>query len=100
MSRRKLIAGNWKMHMGPGEAGPLAQAIKKAVMDVMVADVTVAPPYLSIPEVVAALRHTGIDVAAQNLHWEPKGAYTGELSAEMIAASGCTQVIIGHSERR
>ncbi len=100
MSRRKLIAGNWKMHMGPGEAGPLALAIKAAVMDVMVADVTVAPPYLGIPEVVAALRHTGIDVAAQNLHWEPKGAFTGELSAEMIAAAGCTQVIIGHSERR
>ncbi len=100
MSRRKLIAGNWKMHMGPGEAGPLALAIKKAVMDVMVADVTVAPPYLSIPEVVAALRHTGIDVAAQNLHWETKGAFTGELSAEFIAAAGCTQVIIGHSERR
>lgn len=100
MSRRKLIAGNWKMHMGPGEAGPLALEIKKAIMDVMVADITVAPPYLSIPEVVAALRHTGIQVAAQNLHWESRGAYTGELSAEMIAAAGCTQVIIGHSERR
>ncbi len=100
MPRRTLIAGNWKMHMGPGEAGPLAQAIKKAVFDRMVADVTVAPPALSIPEVVAALRHTGIQVAAQNLHWAQKGAYTAELSAEMIVASGCTQVIIGHSERR
>jgi triosephosphate isomerase (TIM) len=100
MTRRLLIAGNWKMNVGPGDAGPLAQAIKKAVLDRMVADVTVAPPYLSIPEVVAALRHTGIQVAAQNLHWAQKGAYTAELSAEMIVAAGCTQVIIGHSERR
>jgi len=100
MSRRKLIAGNWKMYMAPGEAGPFAVELKRAVMDNMVADVTVAPPYLSIPEVVAALRHTGIQVAAQNLHWEQGGAFTGELSAEMIVAAGCTQVIIGHSERR
>ncbi|MFH1467261.1 MAG: triose-phosphate isomerase [Pseudomonadota bacterium] len=100
MSPRKLIAGNWKMHMGPGDAGPLAQALKKHVLDVFVADVTVAPPFVSLPEVVAALRHTGIQVAAQNLHWQPQGAYTGEVSAEMLVAIGCTQVIIGHSERR
>jgi triosephosphate isomerase len=103
MTPRKLIAGNWKMYMGPGEAGPLAQALKKLVLDAIygkAADVTVAPPYVSLPEVVSALRHTGIQVAAQNLHWQPKGAYTGEVSAEMLVAVGCTQVIIGHSERR
>ncbi len=100
MTRRTLIAGNWKMHMMPGEAGPLAQEIKRLVLDRMVADVTVAPPFVSLPEVVAAVRHTGIQVAGQNLHWQSKGAYTGEISAEMLRASGCTQVIIGHSERR
>jgi triosephosphate isomerase len=100
MSSRKLIAGNWKMHMGPGEAGPLAQAVRKAVLESPVADVTLAPPFVSLAEVVAAVRHTGIQVAAQDLHWEPKGAYTGEVSAEMLVAIGCTQVIIGHSERR
>jgi triosephosphate isomerase len=88
------------MHVGPGEAGPLAQALKKHLLDALRADVTVAPPFVSLPEVVAALRHTGIQVAAQNLHWEPKGAYTGEVTAEMLVAVGCTQVIIGHSERR
>ncbi len=100
MSRRLLIAGNWKMHLGPGEAGPFAQELKHALLPGMAVDVTVAPPYLGLPEAIACLKHTGVDVAGQNLHWERKGAYTGEITAEMLRAVGCSQVIIGHSERR
>ncbi len=100
MSRRKFIAGNWKMHMGPGRADTLAQDLRRELLDLQAVDLAVAPPFISIPEVVARLRHTGIHVAAQNLHWEPRGAFTGEITAEMLRDSGCTYVIIGHSERR
>ena len=100
MSRRPFIAGNWKMNLGPGEADALATALKRDLWDRQGVDVTVAPPFLSIPEVVARLRATGIQVAAQDCHWQPGGAYTGEVSASMVRAAGCTQVILGHSERR
>jgi triosephosphate isomerase (TIM) len=100
MARRPFIAGNWKMYRGPGEADTLAGELKKALFDHGAVDVAVAPPHLAIPEVVSRLRHTGLLVAAQNLHWEKEGAFTGEVSAEMIRSCGCTHVIIGHSERR
>lgn len=100
MGRRFFVAGNWKMNKGPGEAEELARDLKNVVADQPGPEVAVAPPFLSIPEVVARLKATGVYVAAQNLHWEKKGAYTGEVSAEMIRAAGCTHVIIGHSERR
>lgn len=100
MTRRFFIAGNWKMNKGPGEAEELARELKNIVADNPGPDVAVAPPTLSIPEVVGRLKGTGVKVAAQNLHWEKKGAYTGEVSAEMIRAAGCSHVLIGHSERR
>ena len=100
MPRRFFIAGNWKMNKGPVEAEALARDLKHVVADNPGPQVAVAPPYLSIPEVVARLKGTGVHVAAQNLHWEKKGAFTGELSAEMIRDAGCSHVIIGHSERR
>ena len=100
MARRPFIAGNWKMNLGPGEADTLAIALRRALGDASGVDVTVAPPFLSIPEVVARLRATGIQVAAQNCHWQPSGAYTGEIAASMVRAAGCTQVLVGHSERR
>jgi triosephosphate isomerase len=63
-------------------------------------EVVVAPPFVCVPAAVEGTRGSAIQVAAQNLHWEAQGAYTGEVSAEMIADAGCTHVIIGHSERR
>ncbi|MBN1336327.1 MAG: triose-phosphate isomerase [Deltaproteobacteria bacterium] len=100
MARRPFVVGNWKMNLGPGEADTLAIALKRALWDRQAVDVSVAPPYLSIPEVVNRLRATGIGVAAQNCHGQPAGAFTGEVSAPMVRAAGCTQVLIGHSERR
>ncbi len=100
MARRPFIAGNWKMNLGPGEADVLAMALKRDLQDRQGVDVTVAPPFLSIPEVVSRLRATGIQIAAQDCHWQASGAWTGEVSAGMVRAAGCTQVLVGHSERR
>jgi triosephosphate isomerase len=100
MRRRKLVAGNWKMFKGPQEADVLAQAIKRLVVDAPAVDVAVAPPFLSIPAVVARLKHSGVSVAGQDLHPEAQGAFTGAVSAEMLRQAGCTYGIVGHSERR
>ncbi len=100
MARRIFVAGNWKMHKGPAQADALAAALKSALVDVVTVDVAVAPPAISIPAVAARLQHTGIHVAAQNLHHEVSGAYTGELAGEMLREVGCAYVIVGHSERR
>ncbi len=99
--RRKFIVGNWKMHKGPAEADTFADALKRALAgrDAAV-DVGVAPPFLSLPAVVARLKHTGIQVAAQNLHAEIQGAYTGEVSGEMLRGAGVAYCLVGHSERR
>jgi len=100
MSRRLFIAGNWKMNRGPIEADELARALKAGLADSTAVDVAVAPPALSIPAVVARLQHTGIQVAGQNIHSQPSGAFTGELAGEWLRQLGCTHVILGHSERR
>ena len=100
MSRRIFVAGNWKMNKNPAQADALATALKAALVNQVSVDVAVAPPSLSIPAVVSRLQHTGIHVAAQNLHTAVSGAYTGELSGEMLRSAGCTYAIIGHSERR
>ena len=100
MARRPFIAGNWKMHKGPAEAEAFAQLLKSSIATEDWADVAVAPPFPSIPAVAQMLKDTGIDVAAQNLHTEPSGAFTGEVGGEMLRELGCTYVIVGHSERR
>lgn len=100
MSRRPYIVGNWKMYKSPVEADALAGALKKGLSEQSAADVGVAPPAISIPAVVARLKHTGIHVAGQDLHPEPSGAFTGAISGEMLRAAGCSDVIVGHSERR
>jgi len=99
--RRKFIVGNWKMHKGPAEADALADTLKRALAgrDASV-DVGVAPPFVSLPTVVARLKHTCIVVAAQNLHAEAQGAYTGEVSGEMLRQVGVAYCLVGHSERR
>ncbi|MES2640833.1 MAG: triose-phosphate isomerase [Myxococcota bacterium] len=98
--RRPFIAGNWKMHKGPAEADALAEVLKRSLTGQAQVDVAVAPPFLSIPVVAARLRHSGVHVAGQNVHPEPSGAFTGEISAEMLRQAGVSYCIVGHSERR
>jgi triosephosphate isomerase len=93
-----LIAGNWKMFKGPHETGAFCRALREA--DLGSAEVVVCPPFVSLPAAVAALADTEIAVAAQNVHWEPEGAFTGEISAPMLRELGCYGAIVGHSERR
>ncbi len=100
MTRRPFIAGNWKMHKGPGQADRLATELKRLLLDHTGVDVAVAPPFLSIPAVVSRLQHSGIAVSGQDLHHEVQGAFTGAISGEMLAEAGCRYVIVGHSERR
>jgi triosephosphate isomerase len=99
--RRKFIVGNWKMHKGPADADALAEALKRGLAGKDGAvDVGVAPPFISLPAVVSRLKHTGIVVAAQNLHPEMQGAFTGEISGEMLRQAGVAYCLVGHSERR
>jgi triosephosphate isomerase len=94
-----LIAGNWKMFKGPGEAASFCRALRDADLPDGV-DVVVAPPFVSLGEAVQALAGTEIGVFAQNCHWEAEGAFTGEVSAPMLRELGVYGAIVGHSERR
>jgi len=100
MARRLFIAGNWKMNLGISEADALAQALKKGLIDHTAVDIAVAPTFLALSAVSSRLKHTNIHLSAQNLHPNSSGAFTGEVSGEMLRAAGCEYVIIGHSERR
>jgi triosephosphate isomerase (TIM) len=98
--RIPFIAGNWKMFKTVHEAVLYAKELRSIVKDVTNVEMVVAPPFTAIAAVAEALRNTNVGVAAQNLHWEREGAFTGEISAGMIAEAGAEYVIIGHSERR
>ncbi len=99
--RKFLIAGNWKMNAGPGEAKSLAAGLKeKWSGKKFEADVLVCPPFLSVPYVTDELKATNIETGVQNIYPEDNGAYTGEISCSMVKDAGCTYVIAGHSERR
>jgi triosephosphate isomerase (TIM) len=100
MARRKLIAANWKMHKTPEEARDFMAAFLPRVSGHTRDEIVVCPPFVDLPAVVELARDTNVAVGGQNLHWEKEGAYTGEVSASMLKAVGCTHVIIGHSERR
>ena len=103
--RKKLFAGNWKMNLGPVEGRALIAELR-AELDPQAAalakdrEVLVAPPFLTIPAVAQALAGSSILLGAQNVHFEEKGAFTGEVSPAMLKAFGVTHVILGHSERR
>ena len=98
--RRPVIAGNWKMHKTLGEAEALARAIKKGVGEETSCEVVLAPPFTALASVSAEIRGSSLILAAQNAHWESKGAFTGEISLPMLEDIGCRMVIVGHSERR
>ena len=102
MSRKVIIAGNWKMNKTAAEGRALVEALKPLVADVCpgVADIVVCPPFTTIAAVVEAARGSNIKVGAQNIHWAESGAFTGEISASMLKELGIEYVIIGHSERR
>jgi len=94
------MAGNWKMNLSLNEAADLLAEIKEARADLDTVDVLVAPPFTALQLAHTMLAASGIFIAAQNMHWEKSGAYTGEVSPLMIREAGCSHVILGHSERR
>jgi triosephosphate isomerase len=100
MGRLPFIAGNWKMNKTVGEALDLIRELKVAIADVKGVEVAVAPPFTALYAVHKELEGSSIRLAAQNLYWEEKGAFTGEISPLMLKELGCQYVIIGHSERR
>lgn len=99
MARKKIIAGNWKMNMSPSQAVKLVEELKPLVNNDE-ADVVYCVPAIDIVPVVEAVKGTNVAVGAENMYYEEKGAYTGEISAEMLVDAGVKYVIIGHSERR
>ncbi len=98
--RRPIIAGNWKMHLVRSEAVSLADALKKTLRDVTDVEIVIAPAFTSLSAVAEVIERSNILLAAQDVHWESSGAYTGEISPAMLKDVGCTYVIVGHSERR
>jgi triosephosphate isomerase (TIM) len=98
--RKKLIAANWKMYKTAEQARAFITAFLPMVAQHERDDIVICPSYLAVPAVVEAVRGSRIAAGAQDVSWEKEGAYTGEVSAHMLAAAECTHVIIGHSERR
>lgn len=97
--RKYVIAGNWKMNKTPAQATALINELKPLVADAT-CDVIVGVPFVDLPAALEATKGSNIGVAAQNCHWATSGAFTGEVSAEMLKDMGVGTVIIGHSERR
>ncbi len=98
--RRPVIAGNWKMFKTRAAAREFFDALLPAIADVDHADVVVAPPFTALAAAVDAAAGSRVAIAAQDVHWETEGAFTGEVSAPMLADAGCAYSIVGHSERR
>ena len=97
--RKPIIAGNWKMNNTPSEGVALVKELLPLVADAA-CDVVVCPPFVDLPAVGEALKGSNVHLGAQNIHFAEKGAYTGEVSADMLKELGVEYVIIGHSERR
>jgi triosephosphate isomerase len=98
MARRKFVCGNWKMHKTSAEAEALVRELRQKVQGSI--QVAVAPPFTALAKVKAALQGSPLQLYGQNCHHEKQGAFTGEVSAPMLAELGCDGVILGHSERR
>ncbi len=99
MMRKPFVAGNWKMNKTRAEAVALAQAVGNGLQGDAV-DVAVIPPFLAIPEVAEVVRGTKVRLGAQDVYFEEGGAFTGEISCDMLKDAGCTFALVGHSERR
>lgn len=99
-TRRIIIAGNWKLNKTSLEAIEFVNNLKRQLYDVTDVDIVVCPPFTALSETCEVLTESNIGVGAQDVYWEDAGAFTGEISAPMIKATGAKFVIIGHSERR
>src|ERR1041385_8889528 len=100
MPRKKLIAANWKMYKTPEQAQAFFRDFLPMVAGHTRDEITVCPPFVDLPAAVAVAKGSNVGVGGQDLYWEKEGAFTGQVSAGMLKAAGCTHVIIGHSERR
>ncbi len=100
MSRKPVIAGNWKMNLTVPEALGLVRGILPSCSGKKTVEAIIAPPFTALHATACEIKGKEIGLAAQNMHFEPKGAFTGEVSAAMLRDAGCTHVILGHSERR
>jgi triosephosphate isomerase len=98
--RTPFVAGNWKMHKTVAEVVAFIKEFRLLVKDMVGIDIVLAPPFTAVHAAADAARNSTIAIAAQDLYWEPQGAFTGEVSAPMIHEAGATYSIIGHSERR
>jgi triosephosphate isomerase len=98
--RRPIIAGNWKMNKVTGEARDLIEDLVPRVRDIDTVEIVVCPPFTDLAVAAECLENSNIALGAQNMYFESSGAFTGEVSAEMLLDAGCTYVILGHSERR
>jgi triosephosphate isomerase len=98
--RHPFIAGNWKMHKTVHEAVVYVKEFRSLVKDIEDVEIVVAPTFTAIHACAEAARNSKVGIAAQNLHWEKQGAFTGEISAGMVREAGADYVLIGHSERR
>ena len=99
-SRKPVMAGNWKMFKTVAETRDFIEKLKSFVAEAPHCEIVIAPPYPGLAAAAEAARGSNIQIGAQNMHWEEKGAFTGEVSGPMIVAAGCSHVILGHSERR
>ena len=98
--RKTVIAGNWKMNKTPKEARALVETLRPLIAKAKWCTTVLCVPFVDISPALKAARATKIAIGAQNMHYEPFGAYTGEISAQMLAEMGVKYVIVGHSERR
>jgi triosephosphate isomerase len=98
--RTPFIAGNWKMHKTVADAVKYAKEFRGLVKDMTGVEIVIAPPFTALHAACESLRNSNVGVSAQDLHWEREGAFTGAVSAAMIAETGAEYVIVGHSERR
>ena len=99
-TRIPFIAGNWKMYKTNAEAVQTAGRLVELVADTSEVDIMIAPVFTALDPVSKVVKDSRVGLGAQNLYWEKEGAYTGEISADMLVSAGCQYVIIGHSERR
>jgi triosephosphate isomerase len=100
MPRKKLIVANWKMYKIPPEAKKFCEEFLPLIAGHTRDEIAICAPYIDVSTLSCALFEKGIGIGAQNIYWEKEGAFTGEISAPLLKAIGCTHVIIGHSERR